>query len=101
MPRILLHLRIRVQPGRRADLIQFLREAVPFYERPGGIRVLLYEDAADPERFLEVVEYAGEAEYEADQQRVEHDPDMRRYLDRWRALLQGPPEVEVYREVGP
>ena len=33
-----LHLRGRVTAGRRDDLVAFLREVIPFYERPGGIR---------------------------------------------------------------
>lgn len=37
--RIGLHLRIRVAPGRCDELLAFLREAIPFYERPGGIEV--------------------------------------------------------------
>jgi quinol monooxygenase YgiN len=101
MPRVILHLRIRILPGRRDALLAFLREAIPFYERPGGIRVSLYEDAADADRFIEVVEYADRAAFDADQRRVENDPEMRAWLERWRELLQGPPEVEVYRDISP
>jgi hypothetical protein len=45
------------------------------------------------------VEYATEEDYEKDQQRVEHDAKMKSYLQRWRALLDGPPPVEQYRDV--
>lgn len=69
-----LHLRGRVAPGRRADLIAFLSEAIPFYERPGGIRIRLLWDVADPERFIEVVEYADQGTHDRDQARVEADP---------------------------
>jgi quinol monooxygenase YgiN len=99
MPRVILHLRIRTLPGRRDALLAFLRAAIPFYEQPGGIRVSLFEDASDADRFVEVVEYADAAAFDADQLRVESDAEMRGWLDRWRALLQGPPEVEVYRDV--
>jgi quinol monooxygenase YgiN len=99
MPRVILHLRIRTLPGRRDALFTFLREAIPFYERPGGIRVSLYEDASDADRFVEVVEYADASAFDADQIRVERDAEMRGWLGRWRELLQGPPEVEVYRDV--
>jgi quinol monooxygenase YgiN len=74
-------------------------QAIPFYERPGGIRVSLFEDASDADRFVEVVEYADAAAFDADQLRVESDAEMRGWLGRWRELLQGPPEVEVYRDV--
>jgi hypothetical protein len=92
-----LHLRGRAGLGRRADLVAFLREAIPFYERPGGIRVRLLWDVSDPDRFIEVVEYADQDSYDRDQVRVDSDVDMQDYLGRWRALLAGPPEVETYR----
>jgi len=92
-----LHLRGRAAPGRRADLVEFLREAVPFYERPGGIHVRLLWDLTDPDRYIEVVEYVDRETYDRDQVRVAENPEMREYLRRWRALLAEPPQVEAYR----
>ena len=92
-----LHLRGRAAAGRRGELVAFLAEAIPFYETPGGIRVRLLWDVTDEDRFIEVIEYADTAVHDRDQQRVEHDPQMREYLRRWRALLDGPPEVVTYR----
>jgi quinol monooxygenase YgiN len=91
-----LHLRGRVAPGQRADLVRFLREAIVFYERPGGIRVRLLWDLDDPDRFIEVVEYADRDAHDRDQMRVDHDPEMQGYLRRWRALLAEPPQVHTY-----
>ena len=34
-----VHLRIRVAAGMRGDFLAFLREAVPYYESPGGIGI--------------------------------------------------------------
>lgn len=95
--RIDLHLRIRVKPGRRDDFLAFLREAIPFYESPGGIEVRLLEDLHDDHRFIELVLYDDEATYQRDQTRVAGDPEMKRLLDRWRDLLAEPPIVELYR----
>jgi hypothetical protein len=92
-----LHLRGRVAPGRRSDLVAFLREAIPFYEGPGGIGVRVLWDMADPDRFVEVMEYADHDTYERDQARVDHDAAMREHLRRWRALLAEPPQVYTYR----
>lgn len=94
---ISLHLRIRVAADRREAFLEFLREAIPFYESPGGIRVRLLRDRADPERYIEVVEYESAEAFDRDEQRIAHDPEMRAYLDRWRAIIAGPPEVEVYQ----
>lgn len=96
-----LHLTGRAALGRRTDLVAFLTEAIPFYEAPGGIRVRLLWDFTDEDRFVEVVEYADQTTYDRDQQRVAQDPQMRAYLARWRALLDGPAEVRTYRVGSP
>ena len=96
---IVLHLHGRVPGGGRPALEAFLAEARAFYEAPGGIRVRLHWDRADPCRFLEIMEYADEAAYAADQERVEADPEMRAWLARWHALLDGPIAVTVYDDV--
>ena len=95
--RIDLHLRIRVLPGKREEFLAFLRQAIPFYESPGGIEVRLLEDVADDHRFIELVLYSDQAAFDRDQERVKHDPEMARWLARWRELLAEPPVVEVYR----
>jgi len=89
----------RIPPTRRAELLAFLRDAVPFYERPGRIRVGLYESADEPGLYLELVAYADLAAYEADQDRVEHDPEMIAMLARFRAVVGGPCEVRRMKPV--
>ncbi len=91
-----LHLRGRVAAGRRLDFEEFLAEAIGFYESPGGIRVRVLWDVTDSERFVEVIEYADQAAHDRDQLRVENDVRMRDFLERWRDLLEGPPDVETY-----
>lgn len=91
-----LHLRCRVRAGLRDAFFAFLKEATPFYEAPGGIRVRLLEDRADDHRFIELVEYADAATFQRDQERVANDATMKALLARWRELLAEPPEVEVY-----
>jgi quinol monooxygenase YgiN len=93
-----LHLRLRVAPGRREEFLRFLADARPVYEAPPGIRVRLLEDRAEPQRFIELVEYADQAAFDRDQQRVATDPQMQALLKRWRALLAEPPTVEVYTD---
>ena len=99
--RIDLHLRCRVVPGQREAFLAFLREAIPFYESPGGITARLLQDMSDDHRFIELVLYDDQAAYERDQQRVAGDPTMKAYLARWRGLLAEPPVVEVYRLTAP
>lgn len=91
-----LHLRGRAAKGKKAALEAFLAEAIPVYELPRGIRVRVLWDVADPDRFIEIIEYADQATHDRDQLRVENDLRMRALLDRWRALLDGAPVVETY-----
>jgi len=95
---IFLHLRVRVPLQNQERFHRFLESATPFYEAPGGIKMHLLRSPNDPTRFIELVEYATEEDYERDQIRVEADPIMRRLLAEWRELLDGPPEVEVWTE---
>ncbi len=95
---IALHLRIRVKPEKREQLLAFLHEARVYYEQPGGIRMRVLQQLKDPNAFIEVFEYASREAYEADERRVREDPQMRAYLNRWRGLMDGPPVVEVYEE---
>jgi hypothetical protein len=87
----------RVAPERRAALLAFLRDTFPFYERPGGIRMGLYESADEPGLVLELVAYADEAAYLADQERVENDAEMLATLGRFKELVGGPVEVRRMR----
>ncbi len=89
----------RIPPSRRADLLTFLAGAVPFYERPGGVRVGLYESADEPGLFLELVAYTDEGAYAVDQDRVEHDAEMIAVLERFRAVVGGPVEVRRMKPV--
>ena len=86
-PEVAVVLESRVVAGRQGDLEEFLAEAIPYYELPGGIAVSLHWDQDDPQRFREVVEYADRATYERDQVRVEQDTIMRALLARWHQLL--------------
>ncbi len=83
----------RIKPDRRAALLAFLRDSFPFYERPGGIRMALYESVDEPGLVLELVAYASEQAYQRDQQRVDGDPEMQSILAGWKALVDGPVEV--------
>ena len=91
-----LHLRIRIKEGMREAFLDFMREATPYYESDGQTKVCLLEDRSDPNCFIECMEYASIEAYEKGEQRVENDPKMLSYLNRWRELLDGPPAVEVY-----
>lgn len=98
-PAPIVSLVYRLPPERRSSLLEFLEEARPLYERPGGIRVGLYESLDEPGLFLELVSYASSGAYEADQLRVDQDPEMVATLARFKAVVAGPVEVRRMRPI--
>jgi len=89
----------RVGQSQRADLISFLEAVKPFYEQPGGIKMGLYESIDEPGLFLELVAYDSEAQYDADQLRVQNDGEMKTVLENWHEFIEGPLEVRRLRPV--
>ncbi|MGI5862935.1 MAG: GNAT family N-acetyltransferase [Myxococcales bacterium] len=84
----------KVPLEKRGELLALLSDAFPFYERPGGIRMGLYESRDEPGVFLEIVAYASEADRAADEQRLD-TPEYQEILGRWHALMEG--ELQVMR----
>lgn len=98
---VTLHLRIRQRNEDSAQLEEFLAEAAACYERLGDCRVRLLQNMDDRRSFIEVVEYDNHAAYLRGEERTESDPEMRGHLERWRALIDGRPEAEVYLDLTP
>lgn len=101
MPERIVSLIYQVKKERQNDLIRFLARAIPFYESPGNIKVLLYEYLDQPGKYLELVEYSTVDSYEADQQRVESSYEYRVVLDEWRRLIEGELDVGRLRRIDP
>ncbi|MBI2566101.1 MAG: methyltransferase domain-containing protein [Candidatus Schekmanbacteria bacterium] len=87
----------RIPPESRTEMVAFLRRAFPLYERPGGIRMGLFESADEPGLVLELVAYDSDEAYLRDQERVERDPKLREVLAEWKRLVNGPVEVRRMR----
>ncbi len=98
-PGPIISLVYRVSPMKRAGLLEFLRRNFPFYERPGGVRMALYESMDEPGLLFELVAYDSEEVFTADQERVEKDPEMRGVLAEWRGFVDGPVEFRRMRPV--
>jgi hypothetical protein len=96
MPAAILHLHIQVEPERRGELLEFLRDARAYYEQPGGIRMRLFQKIDDENAFVEVFEYDTIDDHRRDEDRVANDPQTKTVLTKWRSLLKGKPIVETY-----
>lgn len=94
---VILHLRIRVPLARQEAFRAYVAEAFPVFEAGGDCQGAVYRIGDDPEAFDEVFYYASEAAYRAGEAALSTDPRQQALLARWRALLAGPPGVEVVR----
>lgn len=96
---VVLHLRIRVKAANRAAFLQYIDEAFPYYMKSGNSVAVVYQSADDPESYDEVFYYRTEEAYQAGEKAVAENPVDQALLKRWRALLDAPPQVEVYRPI--
>lgn len=98
-PAVVLVLDGRVPVGGQMALEEFLAEAVPYYQEPGGIHVQLHWERDDVCCFREIIEYESVQGFEADDERTRSDPRMREYLARWRRLVDGDALMTVWNPV--
>lgn len=97
--RFILHLKITTRDNTLKELFTLLRKAVPYYESLNGVRVRLLRSLRDPCQFIEVIEYDDKEAFDRDQERVNTDAQMKRFLSEWRELLDEKTEVEAYQEI--
>jgi hypothetical protein len=94
-----MHVRIRTPGIDASQLIALAKAAIPFYQAFGGARIRLLRNVDDPSQFMQVVEYEMDEALELNRQKIAGDPMMRTYLESWRMVLKGAPEIDVYEDV--
>jgi hypothetical protein len=82
------------------QLAAMIKAAVPFYQMFGNAQVRLLQNVDDPAKFVQEIEYEAQEDWELNRQRIAADMRMQAYLQIWRSMLPGVPEIDVYREVG-
>lgn len=93
---VVLMLHISTPKGGQENLIRTLKQALPYYKQPGGIRVRLLNSIDRPDDYIEMIEYETEEGYLRDQQRVFHDAKMRELIDQWHLALNGQVSARPY-----
>src|SRR3954453_7692398 len=76
------------------QLAAMMRSAAPFYEAFGGRRMRLLQNAEDPARVVQGMEYATHEVVELTRQRVASDPQVQAYLRTWRTFFPGSVEID-------
>jgi hypothetical protein len=94
-----LHLKFTLPGADSEQLSSMMRSAAPFFQMFGKAHFRLLQNADDPTKFIQVVEYETPEAFELNRQSLASDSRFQAYLQMWRAMLPGALEVDVYQEI--
>lgn len=94
-----LQLRFTLPAADSGQIAAMIKAAAPFYQMFGTAQVRLLQNVDDPAKFVQEIEYEAQEDWELNRQRIAGDMRMQAYLQAWRAMLPGAPEIDVYQEV--
>jgi hypothetical protein len=94
-----LQLRFTLPAADSGQLAAMIKATAPFYQMFGNANVRLLQNVDDPAKFVQEIEYEAQEDWELNRQRIAGDVRMQGYLQAWRAMLPGAPEIDVYQEV--
>ena len=97
--RRMLQLRFTLPTSDSGQIAAMIKAAAPFYQMFGNAKVRLLQNVDDPSKFVQEIEYEAQEEWELNRQRIAGDVRMQTYLQAWRTMLPGAPEIDVYQEV--
>ncbi len=96
--RRILHYRFTLPTADAAQFFALLKNMTPFTTLFGEMRVRYLQNADDPARIIQIVEYDAPESVETNRQTLASDARVQTYLQMWRALAPNV-DVEVYREI--
>ena len=94
-----LHMRFTLPAGDSGQLAAMVKAAAPFYQMFGNAQVRLLQNVDDPAKFVQVIEYEADQDWELNRQRIASDARMQVYLQTWRTMFPGVLEIDVFQEV--
>ena len=94
-----VHLKFTLPTADSKQMAAMIKAAAPFYQMFGNARVRLLQNVDDPAKFIQEIEYEANEDWELNRQRLAGDFRTQTYLQAWRAMLPGAPEIDVYEEV--
>jgi len=93
-----LHFRFSLPTADSAQLFAMMRKATPYTTIFGEMHVRFLQNADDPSKIIQIVEYDAPLSLEANRQTIASDPRVQTYLQMWRAMVPNV-QVDVYREI--
>jgi hypothetical protein len=94
-----LQLRFTLPTANSQQLAAMIKASAPFYQMFGNAQVRLLQNVDDPAKFVQEIEYEAQEDWEFNRQKIASDMRMQTYLQIWRTMLPGTPEIDVYKEV--
>jgi hypothetical protein len=94
-----LQLRFTLPTADSGRLAAMIKAAAPFYQMFGKAEVRLLQNVDDPSKFVQIIDYDADEDWELNRQRIASDPRMQVYLQTWRSMFPGALEIDVFQEV--
>ncbi len=93
-----LHFKFTLPSADTAQLFALMKNSMPYATIFGEMHVRFLQNADDPTRVIQIVEYDAPESMEANRQSLASDPRVQAYLQVWRAMVPDV-QVDVYREI--
>lgn len=96
--RRILHFKFTLPSADTAQIFALMKNAAPYAGMFGDMMVRFLQNADDPTKIIQIVEYDAPEAMETNRQSIASDPRVQAYLQVWRAMVPNV-EVDVYREI--
>lgn len=96
--RRVLHFKFTLPSKDAAQFFAMMRNMSPISTMFGEMHMHFLQNADDPAKIIQVVEYEAPESMEARRQSLASDPRVQAYLQAWRAMSPNV-EMDVYREI--
>ncbi len=96
--RRVLHFQFTLPSADTAQLFAVMKNSTPYATIFGEMHVRFLQNADDPSRIIQIVEYDAPESMEANRHSIASDPRVLAYLQAWRALMPNV-QMDVYREI--
>jgi hypothetical protein len=94
-----LHLRFTMPSADNSQFVAMIKAAAPFYQMFGKATVRLLQNVDDPVKFIQVIEYEANEDWELNRQRLASDMRMQTFLQTWRTMFPGALDMDVFQDV--
>ena len=93
-----LHFKFTLPSADTAQLFAMMKNTAPYMTIFGEMSVRFLQNADDPTKIIQIVEYDAPESMEANRQSMASDPRLQTYLQMWRAMIPNV-QMDVYREI--